>query len=119
MSNNFGEIVDKAKEMTDVGVKKAGELLEMTKKNIKLGETTGNIDRTYKEIGKLYYEAVCLGADNAAEIESKVEVVKALKESEKLLNTEIANLKGKKICPNCGACNKEDNSFCGACGARI
>lgn len=104
--NATQEVSEKAKGMTDI----ARLQYEMkTKENF--------LNKKYEEVGKMFYQQNKTSfpeeyAELFGEIEMTIERMQELKD-------DIAELKGGKACPKCGAVIGSTAVFCSECGAKI
>ena len=94
---------------------KAKDLTGIAKLNLDVRAKEEFVERQYAEIGKQYYE---LHKDDEEPFYEEITLIKdSLKEIEQF-KSEIADLKGKKKCPACGAVVEQDAAFCNKCGAK-
>lgn len=93
--------------------KKAKDITETTKLNLDIKSKQEFIHRQYASIGRQYYE---LHKDDE---EFPFEEMKIIREAEaevSRMKRELAERKGEKICPSCGAVMGKDAQFCPKCG---
>lgn len=117
--NVIDEAVSKAKTAADFTAKKASELVEITKANLKIMDTQNTIDKAYQEIGKMVFEASKGNGEFSEEIDEKIAVIDELKLKLAELKDTVATLKGIIRCTSCGKENANENTFCGGCGANL
>ncbi|MDR0963091.1 MAG: zinc ribbon domain-containing protein [Clostridium sp.] len=116
------DILNKAGEtITNKGkyvAKKAKDLAEIASLHTQITIQEYNVNRSFQELGKLYYEQVHAGASD--DIAQKCgEIDAAVAEIERLKKT-VMTLKGIRICPNCGAkITDQDAIFCSICAAKL
>lgn len=110
------ETISKAKAVADVTAKKATEIANVTKANVKLYETNNTLGEVYEELGKIVYSAVKNETEYGEDVEEKIRVLDELIQKKSALIKEIADLKGKKICGQCQSVNDGESSFCSKCG---
>ena len=104
------------KQTVNSAVKKSGELVELTKIKIAVGDTKNTIRSKYEQLGELAYLAAkgeATPADTAEDIVAEIDRLIDLLSQQELKLAELAN---KKICSNCGKASVEEASFCPACG---
>lgn len=104
--NAAQEVSGKAKDMTDIA---------KLQSECKAKEET--LEKQYLAIGKKFYQenkdVIPEGYTSLFnDVEATTARVNAIKD-------EIANLKGEKKCPNCGATVAADAIFCAGCGAKM
>lgn len=127
---NINEILEKVKEgfavAGDFAVKTAGDASEGAKKvfnkskhGVNIMELNAEIDKLYKEIGKLVYLAHSENAENAELIEEKIFEIDAKLSEVAALREKIDELSDTKTCQSCGAKNGKDADFCSKCGSAL
>ena len=99
--------------------KRAGQMVDVAKLNMKIFDLKGDIDQDLRAIGQLVYDAH-RGQETdhktmdglLAGIDEKSAAIGSLRER-------VAVLRHSKTCPACGgACGQEDK-FCRGCGASL
>lgn len=94
---------------------KAKDLTELARLNLNIKAKEDFIEKQYGEIGKQYFN---LHKEDQEPFFEEINLIsETLKEIERL-KSEIADLKGKKKCPACGAVVEQDAIFCNQCGAK-
>ena len=130
MKMTINEILEKVKEgLADAGdfaVKTAGDASEGAKKvfnkskhSVNIMELNSEIDKAYKEIGKLVYLAHRDDAENAEAIEEKIAEIDAKISEIAELRGKIDELSDTKTCTSCGAKNDKSAAFCSKCGSAL
>ena len=110
-----GQVVGKVAEDT---FKKAGDVVEITKRKIKITELEASIDALYKNIGREIYK----NHEDADEVfdESAVNAfIATIDEKKELIDQlvgEVSELSGKSHCSKCGFSVKAGMNFCPSCG---
>lgn len=111
---NFGEVVSiKGKEL-------AGKAKTLTNTAGLKGQITmnkNNINKTYRELGKRYFEAH--KDDSTAEFKDLIQNIKSFEKSIEELQIKINNLNGTKHCTRCHADVPQSCDFCPKCGAKL
>ena len=97
--------------------KKAKDFAEINSLNSQISTQQSMIQATYAEIGKNYYEAHRVDAGDP--YADKMQVIDNALAQIAALNAQIRQVKGIKICANCGAEVPAESAFCSACGARV
>lgn len=95
--------------------KKARDLTGLAKLNMDVRAKEEYILKQYGEIGKQYYEQHKEDAEPAFE---EIALIKEAMEEIEVLKSEIAQMKGLKKCPACGAVLELDAVFCNKCGVK-
>jgi rRNA maturation endonuclease Nob1 len=113
------DVLNKTKTAVDITAKKTGELVELTKANVKIMDTQNTIDKAFAEIGKMVYNSSKGRGDYAEEIEQKIAAIDELNEKLNELREEIASIKGIIVCRSCGKENSVSNAYCSACGSSL
>lgn len=94
---------------------KAKDLTGIAKLNLDVKAKEEFVQKQYMEIGKQYFD---LHKGDEEPFFEEVNLIKeTLKEIEDL-KSEIADLRGQKKCPACGAVIEQDALFCNKCGAK-
>lgn len=112
--SNLGKM---ASEATAKAVEQAKVLTEVTKLNSQIADEEKRINENYLRIGKLYID---IHTDDYEEDFS--EMLAAIAESEKKIQTyklQIQDVKGVVCCSKCGAEVAKNAAFCGACGEHM
>jgi len=115
----FDELKRNAKTAADATKKKTGELTAIAKATMAVKSEESRMSESYKEIGRLFYEAERDGVDNTESIASYIMQIDKNKACIAALKKEIAVLKKVIICENCS--NEISNSFifCPICGTKL
>ncbi|MCI9446438.1 MAG: zinc ribbon domain-containing protein [Lachnospiraceae bacterium] len=111
----FGKLGEAIVETGKDVSQKATDLTEITKLKMDIRSREDFVRKQFTEMGKQYYE---LHKEDAEPLFEEVGLITdALLKIEELRN-EIAERKGKKLCPSCGAANDTDALYCNQCGAK-
>ncbi len=100
-------------------VKKGNSVVGLTKMYVSISETEESIKNEYAKIGKIVYDGYSdekSAADDISKLCGRIDKLKAELET---MRKRVAELRGKALCPECGAYNDENASFCSECGAPI
>ena len=73
------------------------------------------VQRLYREIGRQYYD---LHKNDEEPLCEEVELITEMLGELLEMKKAVAQFKGKRVCPDCGAPNDDDALFCKKCGAR-
>ena len=112
-------VVSGAGKVANTAGKKAGDVVNNTKRSFKIFDLNNEIELLYREIGRLVY-ATHTGCEIQndeidtilAQIDEKNELINQMKEQN-------AELKQTVECPVCGqTCSKQD-TFCRFCGEKL
>lgn len=108
----------KVGEAAQAAAKKSGELVEVTKLNVSIGQEEDKIHKLYLQIGKSVYEKS--KAEGVADdyVKEACDAVAAHEQNIKALREKIAEIKGIKSCVSCGAEMEKAQIFCSKCGAK-
>jgi len=107
------------KQTVNSAVKKSGELVEVTKLKMAIGDTKSDIERLFVKLGELVYLASKseeVGEGSAEELIAKID---ELKEKQRQQEISLAELTSKKVCATCGKMCEESAGFCSACGQKF
>jgi ElaB/YqjD/DUF883 family membrane-anchored ribosome-binding protein len=111
-----GQAAGRAAEATG---KKAGEVLEQTKLNLRIIDLESEINDLYREIGKTVYSAKSEAGIETISIEEKIALIDEKRDEIEYTRAKIDVLKKTRKCPNpdCGKRCSKDDKFCSSCGA--
>ena len=98
--------------------KKSGELVEVSKINISIGNEEGKIQNLYKEIGQNLYQKYVASNECDEDFRQTCETINQHEQTIKELKQKILEIKNIKICPNCNAEIARNIQFCSGCGAK-
>ncbi len=99
--------------------KKASEVYNISKLNLKTFDLNTDIEGAYKKLGKLLYASHCNEETNAEEIEAcLLEIDEKMAEIEEI-RAQIAELSSSVKCPECGKMNNKTCRFCSQCGEKL
>ncbi len=113
----FNRIGDTIASATQEVSEKAKDLTGVAKLQYEMRTKEDFLDKKYLEIGKMFYDAnKDVFPEEYTELFDEVEATKARIEQ---LKEEIAEKKGSKTCPKCGAIIGNTAAFCSECGAKI
>lgn len=111
----FGKLGETLTETGKDVSQKVTDLTEITKLKMEIRSKEDSVRRQFTEIGKQYYE---LHKDDAEPLFEEISLINETLQKIEELRGEVAERKGKKICPSCGAPNDAEASFCNKCGAK-
>ncbi len=105
-------IVDTSKNLKDATM----TTIDTAPMSMKLREKESYLEKQYFELGVLYYEKHV--HDEEPEYEQIKRITEVLEEI-KELKGEIAEKKGKEVCPSCGEYVDKGVRFCPHCGKNL
>ena len=112
--------IDKGREIVDVASQKGCELVERTRLSIKISEAKSEMRKDYIRLGKLAYTAIEKDSDEFIdEMKTVANCIAVDKERLNFLIQELSEIRGMKICAQCGAKNSENSKYCNNCGTEI
>lgn len=114
--DNIGK---KAAALAQDAAKKSGDLVEVTKLNLKIGSEESKIEKSFIEIGKAVLAAYKTGSEVSPEIWTTCDNIKASEAVIAGLKARICEIKKIKVCEGCGAEIAAVSSFCAVCGAKV
>lgn len=112
-------ILGKARDITDTGIKKADEVIKVSKLKMECVKLDNEIKAKYAALGKTVYGMVKNDSASAEKIASYVLSIDALYKRIARLQGRIEQAKKIVTCPNCGTKNKYDNMYCAGCSHRL
>lgn len=114
---NTEEISRRVMDAADAVSKKTAGLIEEGKLLFKVREIERSIEKCYRNIGKHIYENNRHLLDGSMdEIADEIDV---LSDQLVVLRREYAQVRGMKLCENCGSMNNEKSIFCDQCGEKF
>lgn len=108
----LGETISEAGK--DVS-RKAKDMTGIAKLNMDMKAKEDYINKQYAAIGKQYYE---LHKDDEEPLFEEMSLIREAEEEILRMEQELADLKGLKKCPSCGAAMEQEAQFCSKCGAK-
>ena len=113
----FENLGQKINDVGQTTIKKTKNLADTAKLNLTISEEERKITSTYEQIGKWY---VRTHKDNAdADVAPLLHVITTSEAKIKECKENIHQMKGRIICPACGASVDADAAFCSACGQKL
>ncbi len=111
--------VNEAGKLTKTVADKTTNIVDITKLNIALNDTEGNLNKEYAKMGEVVYRRFEDGAELDTELaEICAEIVEFKKEADKI-KEQISELKNSVVCRECGQQNDKKSGFCSKCGAEL
>lgn len=110
-------LIQEIKSTADKVAKKSGELVELSKVKLNIGNTKSEINTNFRNLGEMIYSSQ--KDENDIEHEKINEIISKIDDLyEKLAEYEntAAGLTKKKLCPQCRKTNEVDALFCSSCG---
>lgn len=111
------KIFSDIKNSVGSAVKKSGELLEITKMKVAIGDTKNEINVKLTELGRKAYEAQKNGSISDAD--GLVYEIDELYEILKSQEAKLASLKKQKVCAACGTLCEIEAAYCSKCGEKF
>lgn len=117
MSEFLDTAIDKAKEVFDVACKKTEKAVTVSKQRFDIASMESKREKAYAKLGKVCFKEM-KDTDNGemAELIEKIEKMNSDIEAARL---QLAQLKNKRICPNCGQTIENISVFCNFCGEKL
>lgn len=120
MSEDFfvdlGRTISKAaNEVVD----KTGEFFESTKIKAQISTEEKSVEKAYRDIGEIIYKQHMEGQPVSEEVAKICDDILSHEDRIRSFRTELANLKGMKICPACSEKVPKDVAFCPKCGVAM
>lgn len=112
----FEEFISRAKGAVDVIGEKAGQLVDVSKLNLKLIELKSELKSEFEELGRIVYDSNEEKITGNQKITTQIQTIKQLTQDIEKLKTQIAFAKNKVLCKSCGHHNEIESSYCAKCG---
>lgn len=113
-------IISEIKNTASKVAKKSGELVELSKVKLNIGNTKSGLNANFRLLGEMIYFSQ--KEENEIEHEKINETIQKIDELyEKLAELEFieAGLANKKLCPECHKQNDTTATFCSSCGCKF
>lgn len=108
-------ITEKAKQLTDTGIRKADEVIGISKLKLRCIQLDALIKAKYTELGRTMYGMVKNDSSDADRIAQAVMDIDHLYKKMAQCNARIELMKKIVTCPVCGTKNRFSNTYCTAC----
>lgn len=112
-------LLEKVTMTAKSAIKKSGEAVSATKLRVSINSDKTKIREIKEKLGELMYNAYNGEEADGGEVEELCRKIDELKEEIEGKEGEIAELKNRKRCPECGVNNEKDASFCKKCAAEL
>ena len=113
----FGDLGKSITRATQKAAMRTGSLIESTKINAMITAESKAIEKLYLELGELVYEQYDGGEiKTSSQMSAIVDELDMHLEKISSYRTELAEVKGMKVCPSCGEIIEMDALFCPKCG---
>ncbi len=112
-------VAKKTGEVADVVAKKTEQTVEVTKIKNQIRTMEKNNERDLLDMGKMIYESFKKGEEVCDCFKELCEAIVEREAAIEELNEEVAELKGKGVCPECKTYIDTDAAFCSKCGASL
>lgn len=109
----------KAKVAVDTLGEKAGQLVDVSKLNIKMAELKNDMKNEYANLGKAVYKAKKEHKEDDVTINYEVAQIDNLSLQIEELKKQIATMKNKVLCKSCGQPNEIGSCYCAKCGGEL
>ena len=108
-----------AKEWIDAAGKKGGELAETQKIKMTIAKFRSQLTQDYQTLGRLAYDAAKNGTDTDEVYAAIVLSIDEKLEKVERLQAKLADVKGMKMCGECGHQNPPASDYCCRCGKKL
>ncbi len=115
----FEDIFVKAKGAVDALGEKAGQFVDVSKLNIKMAELKSDLKNEYEALGKTVYNCEKNHIDSASEVTNASLRIDSIYMQIEELKKQVAKMKNKVLCKECGNANNVNDSYCGKCGKEL
>lgn len=114
----FGDLGKSISRYTKKAVDKTSTMVEGAKISAQISAEHREIDKLYQKIGEnVYRKAVEKTIDLDDDLNAFVDEIRQRKEKTNSLKKDLADVRGQKVCPNCGELIPKEVAFCPKCGA--
>lgn len=123
MRTSAERLADRTEEVTsravDAAGKKANDMVESTRINMKIFDLNADMDQLYREIGKMLYDTHLGETADQELVQEKLEKLDGKHQQIEDLRAKLNDLKAAPVCPVCGKECKVGDAFCSECGAKL
>jgi hypothetical protein len=105
-------------ETARAAAKKSGDLVEITKLNINIGNEEDRIRKVYYDIGRIVYDGYNDGDELSLKLKNHCEKIKLYEANIEEMKKKVRELKDVKECVNCRAELDELMVYCFKCGEK-
>ncbi len=116
LADRTGKVANHA---AGVASKKATNVVESTKLNLRIFDLNSELDQLYKELGKMLYDTHCGMEIDQEEIQVKLILIDEKCQAVSEIRNKLQSLKTSSQCPNCGKECSANDVFCSGCGAQL
>ena len=114
----FGDLGKSITKVTRRAMGRTGSLIESTRLGGQIGTEEKNLERLYSELGQLAYERCTDGRITPdAVMRPVIEEMTVSLGRIRGYRSELAEVRGQKVCVSCGTLISPDMLFCPKCGA--
>lgn len=109
------------KRVTDTAkaaAKKSGNMVEVTRLNMNIGNEEDKIKKIYTEIGKIIYDEHLEGGTVSETLLEHCGSIDAINKNIDEMKQKILELRNVKACPECGIELEMEMAFCYKCGRK-
>lgn len=92
---------------------------EIQKKKARISETERKLQSAYTSLGKLCYKEQAGESADRDVYQEHYDTIRQLEEQKRVLEEELHDLDGARVCANCGHVASEEDIFCPKCGDRL
>lgn len=115
----FNDLGKKITRAANEAVDKGTEFFEVTKIRAQIAGEGKAIEKHYRDIGEIVYKLQQEGTPVSEEVAKICDEILAHEKLIKTMRSEMASLKGMKLCPNCEEMVDKTAAFCPKCGSSI
>ena len=113
------DVFVKAKATFDAIGEKAGQIVDVSKLNIRMVELKSDMKNEYETLGKVVYKAKKENVEDDVTINYEIAQIDNLNMQIEELKKQIATMKNKVLCTSCGEPNEIGAHYCSKCGDQI
>lgn len=120
MSEQVQKVIEKGREYADIAGQKGYEMVEKARLYLKINEAKAELRKDYIKLGKQAYKAIKSGdRELSDEMRRAADCISIDMERVEFLTEELSEIRGVKLCAQCGSKNTESAKYCNNCGSEI
>lgn len=113
------DFIVNAKTAVNTVGKKAGQIVDISKLRVNAADLNNEISKRFESLGRAVYEAKKTENDAADLVGESAAAIDDLYDQLDAVNQQLALVRERLICKNCGAENAQGAVFCSKCGHKL
>lgn len=115
----INDAVEKVKEVAGTAYKMTEDAVIVQKQKFEIASMERKLNKEYAALGREYYRSVKTGKENAEEMSELTSAVSERIAEIKKAKKELADMKNRRVCSDCGKYVDTDSAYCSYCGKKF